>query len=421
MINIPKGTKDVLPNQSYKWQYIEQTAREVARVFNMREVRTPVFEHTELFLRGVGGTTDVVNKEMYTFEDKGGRSVTLKPEGTAGAVRMFIENGLASTPLPLKTYYITPCFRYERPQAGRLREFHQFGVEVFGTDNAGADAEIIFAAFTFLNKLGIKNVELQINSIGCPKCRGEYDKALKNYFAPHLDGMCLTCRTRFENNPLRILDCKEENCKKICANAPKIVDYLCEDCKTHFENVKSLLSAQNVKYTVNPDIVRGLDYYTKTVFEFVSTQIGAQGTVCAGGRYDNLVSELGGPSVPAIGFAAGIERLMLLMENTGVAFPQEQKIRIYIAGIDDKSRKKAFEIASGLRSFGISAEVDLSGRSVKSQMKYADKLGAEYVAVIGESEFESGGADIKKMADGSTEAVKFENFYTYLQRNVKEK
>ncbi len=421
MINIPKGTKDVLPNQSYKWQYIEQTAREVARVFNIREVRTPVFEHTELFLRGVGETTDVVNKEMYTFEDKGGRSVTLKPEGTAGAVRLFIENGLASTPLPLKTYYITPCFRYERPQAGRLREFHQFGVEVFGSDNAGADAEIIFAASTFLNKLGIKNVGLQINSIGCPKCRGEYNKALKNYFAPHLDKMCATCRTRFENNPLRILDCKEESCKKICANAPKILDYLCEDCKAHFESVKSLLTAQNVKYTVNPDIVRGLDYYTKTVFEFVSTDIGAQGTVCAGGRYDNLVSELGGPSVPAIGFAAGIERLMLLMENTGIAFPEEQKIRIYIAGMDDKSRKKAFEIASGLRACGVSAEVDLAGRSVKSQMKYADKSGAEYVAVIGESELEKGCADIKNMADGSTAAVNFKDFYTYLQKNVKEK
>lgn len=421
MINIPKGTKDVLPNQSYKWQYIEQTAREVARVFNIREVRTPVFEHTELFLRGVGETTDVVNKEMYTFEDKGGRSVTLKPEGTAGAVRLFIENGLASTPLPLKTYYITPCFRYERPQAGRLREFHQFGVEVFGSDNAGADAEIIFAASTFLNKLGIKNVELQINSIGCPQCRGEYNKALKNYFAPHLDKMCTTCRTRFENNPLRILDCKEESCKKICANAPKILDYLCEGCKAHFESVKSLLTAQNVKYTVNPDIVRGLDYYTKTVFEFVSTDIGAQGTVCAGGRYDNLVSELGGPSVPAIGFAAGIERLMLLMENTGIAFPQEQKIRIYIAGMDDKSRKKAFEIASGLRACGVSAEVDLAGRSVKSQMKYADKSGAEYVAVIGESELEKGCADIKNMADGSTAAVNFKDFYTYLQKNVKEK
>ena len=271
MINIPKGTKDVLPELSYKWRFIENAARETAEIFNINEVRTPVFEHTELFLRGVGETTDVVNKEMYTFEDKGGRSITLKPEGTAGVVRMFIENGLASTPMPLKTFYITPCFRYERPQAGRLREFHQFGVEVFGAKSAETDAEIIFAASTFLNKLGVSKTELQINSIGCRICRAEYNKALKDYFRPHLEKMCATCRARFDKNPLRMLDCKEEDCKKITANAPKILDFLCEDCKTHFEKVKALLTAQGVKYVVNPRIVRGLDYYTKTVFEFIST------------------------------------------------------------------------------------------------------------------------------------------------------
>jgi histidyl-tRNA synthetase len=417
MINIPKGTKDVLPSQSYKWQYIENTAREVAKAYNFKEVRTPVFEHTELFLRGVGETTDVVNKEMYTFEDKGGRSITLKPEGTAGVARMFIENGLASTPLPLKTFYITPAFRYERPQAGRLREFHQFGIEVFGSESYVTDAEVIFAASSFLNKLGVKT-KLEINSIGCRVCRNEYNKALKEYFLPNLDKMCPTCQSRFDKNPLRMLDCKEEGCKVYTANAPKIVDYLCDDCKTHFEGVKNLLTEGGVEYTVNPYIVRGLDYYSRTVFEFVSTEIGAQGTVCGGGRYDGLIEQLGGSPQPAIGFGAGIERLMLLMDNSGVPFPEEERPVIYIAGMDDESRKKAFMIANKLRGEGISAEIDHMGRSVKAQFKYADKLGAKFVATIGESELESGEVEIKKMADGSREKVKFENIYTYLKKEI---
>ncbi len=418
MINIPKGTKDVLPDKSYKWQFVEKAARETTEIFNIKEIRTPVFEHTELFQRGVGETTDVVNKEMYTFEDKGGRSITLKPEGTAGAVRMFVENGLSSTPMPLKSYYITPCFRYERPQAGRLREFHQFGVEIFGAKSAETDAEVIFAASTFLEKLGINKTELQINSIGCRICRAEYNKALKDYFRPRLADMCETCRSRFDKNPLRMLDCKEERCKKITADAPKILDYLCEDCKTHFEKVKSLLSAQNVAFSVNSRIVRGLDYYTKTVFEFISTDIGAQGAVCAGGRYDNLVEELGGAPLPAIGFAAGIERLMLLMENTGADFGENKKPLIYIAGMDENSRSKAFSLTCGLRARGINAESDLMERSVKAQFKYADKLGAEYVAVIGANELEAGAANIKKMSDGSQTAVNFNEIYSYL---IKEK
>ena len=409
MINIPKGTKDVLPSQSYKWQFVEDVARETAKTFNYKEVRTPVFEHTELFQRGVGETTDVVNKEMYTFEDKGGRSITLKPEGTAGVARLFIENGLASSPLPVKTFYITPAFRYERPQAGRLREFHQFGLEVFGSPSPETDAEVIFAASSFLDKLGLKDIELQINSIGCPICRNEYNKALKKYFEPHLESMCQTCKTRYEKNPLRMLDCKEENCKAINANAPKILDYLCEDCKSHFEEVKALLNVLGLKYTVNPRIVRGLDYYTKTVFEFLTGKIGAQSAVCAGGRYDNLLSQLGGNSLPAIGFAAGIERLLLLMETTGAPFPAEQKPRIYIAGMDEKSRAAAFGLANGLRKAGCRAEIDHMHRSVKAQFKYADKLGAEYVAVIGESELSNGEVNLKNMKDGTQEKVKFEN------------
>lgn len=418
MINIPKGTKDVLPSQSYKWQYVEGAARAVAQAFNFKEIRTPVFEHTELFQRGVGQTTDVVNKEMYTFLDKAGRSVTLKPEGTAGAARLFIENGLASTPMPLKAFYITPCFRYENPQAGRLREFHQFGIEVFGSKEAAADAEVISAADMFLKRLKIKNYKLQINSIGCPICRKQFNSALKEYFKPHLEGMCQTCRTRFEQNPLRIIDCKEEKCQKIAAGAPKILDYLCEDCKSHFESVKSLLNAQGVKYEVNPNIVRGLDYYTRTVFEFVSTEIGAQSTVCGGGRYDKLIEELGGAQVPAIGFAAGIERLLLLMENTGLEFPDEQKPLIYIAGMDVLSRKKATEIAAELRAKGINAEVDLMERSVKAQFKYADKIGAKFVAAIGETELATGTVNLKNMALGTATAVNLGGIYAYLKQYV---
>lgn len=417
MIQIPKGTKDVLPSQSYKWQYIENTAREIAAAFHIKEIRTPVFEHTELFLRGVGDTTDIVNKEMYTFEDKGGRSVTLKPEGTAGAARLFIENGLANSPLPLKAFYLTPCFRYERPQAGRLREFHQFGIEVFGASSPDTDAEVIFAASSFLKKLGINRTQLQLNSIGCKTCRAQYNAALKEYLRPNLGRMCPTCRDRFDKNPLRILDCKEEECGKITANAPTILEYLCDDCKAHFESVKSLLAAQGVEFVVNPNIVRGLDYYTRTVFEFVSTAIGAQGTVCGGGRYDGLIGELGGGPVPAIGFAAGIERLIMLMENTGAAFPEEDKPALYLAGMDAATRARAFALANALRTQGVCVEIDHMERSVKAQFKYADKIGAKYVAVIGESELEEGAVNIKKMADGSQTKVSFGDIPAFIANN----
>ena len=417
MINIPKGTKDVLPNQSYKWQFVEDTARGVAKDFNIKEMRTPVFEHTELFMRGVGETTDVVNKEMYTFEDKGGRSITLKPEGTAGVARSFIENGLGNLPLPLKAFYITPCYRYERPQAGRLREFHQFGIEVFGSSEADADAEVIFCASTLLNRLGIKDTRLEINSIGCKDCRTKYNEALKNYFRPHLKEMCKTCEERFEKNPLRMIDCKEEGCKKITAGAPKIIDYLCPDCRAHFEKVQKLLTALGVEFTVNPNIVRGLDYYTRTVFEFVSTSIGAQGTVCGGGRYDGLIEQLGGGKVPAIGFGAGLERLLLLMENTCVKLPEEPVPELYLAGMDELTRTKAFELVNGLRVNGVCAECDKMARSVKAQFKYADKLGAKFVGVVGESEMQSGKLNLKRMADGQVFEVAFADIYGFLQHN----
>ena len=414
MINIPKGTKDVLPQDSYKWQYVEGTARKISELFNVKEIRTPVFEHTELFQRGVGDTTDIVTKEMYTFKDKGDRSITLKPEGTAGAARSFIENGMGNGVLPAKMYYIIPAFRYERPQAGRLREFHQFGVEVYGAASAQTDAETILLADTLLKALGLK-IKVFINSIGCPTCRAAYNKALKDFFAPKLNELCGDCKTRFEKNPLRLLDCKEENCKKINANAPKILDYLCEDCGAHFEEVKTCLTQAGVEYEVDARIVRGLDYYTRTVFEFVSTSIGAQGTVCAGGRYDGLIEQLGGKATPAVGFAAGIERLLMVMEQTGVEIPSPAVPTVYIAGMDGDCRKKAFAIASELRKNGIIAEIDHMERSVKAQFKYADKIGAKYVAVIGGNELAEGKANVKCMATGESESIAFGDMSAYFQ------
>lgn len=414
MITLPKGTKDVLPENSYRWQFVERVARETAKTFNVREIRTPMFEHTEVFSRGVGETTDIVNKEMYTFLDKGGRSITLKPEGTAGVVRAFVESGLYAAAMPLKTYYITPCFRYERPQAGRLREFHQFGVEFFGAESAGIDAEVILLAKTFLDNLGVKNVTLYINSIGCKECRKEYHKALKAYLEKNYDELCDLCKDRFEKNPMRILDCKNDSCKKITENAPSILDYLCDDCKAHFEQVKKLLTLSGVEYKINPKIVRGLDYYTKTVFEFVSENIGAQGTVLGGGRYDGLVAEFGGGKVPGIGFAAGIERLLLLLESTG-EIKNEDGLTVYVAPMGDDARVKAFELVSMLRKSGVIADTDYMNRGIKAQFKYADKLGARFVAVIGSDELSRGAVKLKNMLSGEEKEVPFQELAEFLK------
>lgn len=402
MINIPKGTKDVLPDESYKWHYVEYVAKKVAESFGATEIRTPVFEHTELFLRGVGETTDVVNKEMYTFEDKGKRSITLKPEGTAGVARSFIENGLGNRAMPLKMYYVTPVFRYERPQAGRLREHHQFGIEFYGAKGADTDAEVILLAYTVLTKLGL-SVKLNINSMGCAKCRKDYNAALKEYLKDNINDLCETCRTRYEKNPLRILDCKVESCKELVENAPKITDFLCDDCKAHFEKLKSLLDIAGLSYTVNPLIVRGLDYYTKTVFEFVTADLGSQGTVCGGGRYDNLISELGGGQTPGVGFGMGLERILMLMEAKGVQIPSAKSCKLFIATMGEKAYNKAFEVVTELRKNGIYADLDHMERGVKAQFKYADKIKAEYVATIGDNELEEGTVTLKKMSDGSTE------------------
>lgn len=406
----------MLPAEAYKWHYVENIARKTAGNFGFKEIRTPIFEHTELFLRGVGETTDIVNKEMYTFIDKGNRSITLRPEGTAGVARSFIENGLSQNGLPLKVYYIAPVFRYEKPQNGRLREHHQFGVEMFGSETPKADAEVISLAYSFLKNVGLSALSLNINSIGCKTCRAEYNKALKEYIGANLDGMCETCKSRFEKNPLRILDCKEEKCKRITAGAPRIIDYLCDDCKAHFEGVQEELTALDIPFNVNPGIVRGLDYYTRTVFEFISNDIGAQGTVCGGGRYNHLVEEVGGHPTPAAGFGLGLERLLLVLENTGKLNAVEPKTDVYIAPLGENASKKALSITNGLRTAGLSAETDLMNRSLKAQMKYADKIGAKYVVVVGDDELTAGEVTVKNMADGSGEKVQIDKIAEYVAK-----
>ncbi len=409
MINIPKGTKDMLPSEAYKWHYVEDIARKTAATFGFKEIRTPMFEHTELFLRGVGETTDIVTKEMYTFDDKGGRSMTLRPEGTAGVARCFIENGLAQGVMPMKAYYIASVFRYEKPQNGRLREHHQFGVELYGSDSPAADAEVIALASSFLKNVGLKSLELNINSIGCPKCRARFNAALKEYIGANLDGMCGQCRTRFDKNPLRILDCKEDKCREITKNAPKILDYLCDECKAHFEKVKNILESLGISFNVNPGIVRGLDYYTRTVFEFVSTDIGAQGTVCGGGRYNNLVEEVGGKPTPAVGFGLGLERLLMVLENTDSLNAEDEHTTLYIACMGERAQEFAVKTAMALRQNGVSAETDIMDRGIKAQMKYADRSGAEFVIVIGDDELDKGSAIIKKMSDGTSKECRLDD------------
>ena len=405
-----KGTKDVLPSESYKNQYIEATCLGVAENFGYKEMRTPVFEHTELFQRGVGDTTDVVQKEMYTFDDKGGRSITLRPEGTAGAARAFLENGLSNEALPQKICYLISCYRYEKPQAGRLREFHQFGIECFGATSPLADAEMISLAKQIFDELGVKDLHLELNSIGCPECRAEYHKALKEYFSQYKDKLCDTCNDRLERNPMRILDCKSPVCSEIAKGAPVVLDYLCDECKEHFEKVKSYLDAANIEYIVNPQIVRGLDYYTKTVFEFVSDAIGSQGTVCGGGRYDGLLEELGGQHTPSLGFAMGLERLQLVMEAQGCNFPEPSRPDLFIVAMGEKATLKAVEIAKDMRDEGFSVVYDLNGRSLRAQMKYADKLGAKFNVVIGDNEVENKVVSLKDMATGESSEINLDTF-----------
>jgi histidyl-tRNA synthetase len=415
MISIPKGTKDVLPSESFKWQSLEKIAHEVCRLFNFKEIRTPVFEHTELFLRGMGDTTDVVNKEMYTFLDKGGRSITLKPEGTAGVARSIIENNLAEGGLPLKLYYFTQAYRYENPQKGRLREHHQFGVELFGSPLPDMDAEVIFAAHEFLTRVGVKKFSLRLNNIGCNTCRPAYNDALKQYFSKNISKMCGTCNDRLSKNPLRILDCKVPVCGEFTASAPVILDYVCGDCNSHFRELQVLLKNQGIEFSVDPKIVRGLDYYTKTVFEFVSENIGSQGTICGGGRYDNLIESLGGKPLPAAGFGLGIERLLLLLSAEGNEPYEANGLTIFVACAQSELFPFVSKLVSGFREGRLSAEYDLMKRSLKAQLKHADRLKAQYMIVVGNDEVGTGRYRLKDMRSGKEEIVTVEQILETLK------
>ena len=400
-----KGTADVLPSDSYKWQFVERKFLDTAQKYGFGEIRVPTFEDKRLFIRSVGDTTDVVQKEMYTFTDQGGRELALRPEGTAGVNRAVIENGLINGALPVKLSYAISCFRAEKPQAGRMREFHQLGMELFGASSPSADAEVIAFVDEFFRLLGIRNISLEINSIGCKECRKNYHAALKSYFEARKDRLCDTCLERLDKNPLRILDCKNPDCKEVAKDAPVVLDYLCDDCRAHFEGLKKRLDALGVPYTVNPRIVRGLDYYVRTVFEFVSSDLGAQSTVCGGGRYDGLIKSLGGPDQPGIGYAMGVERLLMVMKAQGIEIPAPAACDLYIGSIGEEASVEALRLCGILRGEGFSAECDIVGRSVKAQMKYADKIGARFSMVLGDNELAEKKATVKNMATGENAEV----------------
>ncbi len=401
-----RGMQDVLPSESKKWQTIEKVMTEEASLHGFKLIRTPVLEHTELFERSVGDTSDVVEKEMYTFKDKGDRSVTLRPEGTAGTLRAVLENGLHNLPMPLKLMYKSSCYRYEKPQTGRYREFFQFGLEIFGSPSASADAELIILAKSILERLQIQNISLEINSIGCKNCRKKYSEAIINYFKSKIDSLCPTCQNRLEKNPLRILDCKNKVCSEICENAPIITNYICEECSEHFETLQEYLKSQNIEFKINPKIVRGLDYYSKTVFEFVcDITENDKLTICGGGRYDGLSEILGGPQLCAIGLGFGLERILNIMETQKIMFPKDDSPKVYIASIGENAKKKAFELCGILRTAAIFAEMDIVDRNIKSQMKYADKIGAEYVLVIGDDEIAENRAILNNMKTGKESKI----------------
>lgn len=404
ILQAPKGTKDLLPGEAYKWHYVEDALSQIAKEYGFREIRTPMFESTELFTRGVGETTDVVQKEMYTFEDKGGRSMTLKAEGTAPSVRAFIESSLYADAQPTKLYYFTPVFRYENVQKGRLRQHHQFGIELFGSDNPSADAEVISVAMRAFSDLNISGLTLKINSIGHPECRLAYNEQLKTFLTPLYDDLCETCQDRFHKNPMRILDCKERSCQRLIKDAPLILDHICDSCQNHFEGVKNYLTAMEIPFEVDKGIVRGLDYYSKTVFEIVNKNI----TVCGGGRYDYLIEEIGGPHIPAVGFGMGIERLLLTLQEEGITIVEPNRIDVFIASMGDEAALKAASIASQLRREGIKVDIDHLGKKLKGQMKYANKIGAKYTMILGDDELTRGIASLKTMASGEQKEVKLE-------------
>ena len=415
----PRGTKDITPKDAYKWNYVENKFREICSLFGYEEMRTPVFEHTELFKRSVGDTTDIVQKEMYSFTDKGGRDITLKPEGTAGVVRAFIENKLYADTQPTKLFYITPCFRYERPQAGRQRQFHQFGIEALGSDKPSLDAEVIALAVQFFTEVGLKDLAVSINSVGCPTCRAEYNARLKEYLDKKSDVLCETCLERKDKNPMRVIDCKNPTCKENLNDIPFMVDHICDDCKNHFEKLQTYLKEMDINFVVDKTIVRGLDYYKKTAFEIISNDIGSQSTVCGGGRYDGLVEQLGGPKgVSGIGFALGAERLLLTMENNNIEIENPYATDIFIVTIGDEAKTKSFKLLKDLRTNHISAENDHLDRSVKAQFKYSDKINAKFTIVIGDDELANDTATLKNMSTSEQTTIKLSEIVQELKSRM---
>ena len=415
----PRGTKDILPKEVYKWNYVENKFREICALYGYEEMRTPIFEHTEVFTRSVGDTTDIVQKEMYTFTDKGDRQLSLKPEGTAGTIRSFIENKLYADTQPTKLFYITPCFRYERPQAGRQRQFHQFGIEALGSDKPSLDAEVIALAVQFFTEVGLKDLAVSINSVGCPTCRAEYNARLKEYLDKKSDVLCETCLERKDKNPMRVIDCKNPTCKENLNDIPFMVDHICDDCKDHFEKLQTYLKEMDINFVVDKTIVRGLDYYKKTAFEIISNDIGSQSTVCGGGRYDGLVEQLGGPKgVSGIGFALGAERLLLTMENNNIEIENPYATDIFIVTIGDEAKTKSFKLLKDLRTNHISAENDHLDRSVKAQFKYSDKINAKFTIVIGDDELANDTATLKNMSTSEQTTIKLSEIVQELKSRM---
>ena len=415
----PRGTRDILPKEVYKWHYVEKKFREICALYGYEEMRTPIFEHTEVFTRSVGDTTDIVQKEMYTFTDKGDRQISLKPEGTAGTLRSFIENKLYADTQPTKLFYITPCFRYERPQAGRQRQFHQFGIEALGSDEPSIDAEVISLAVQFFSELGLNDLSVNINSVGCPVCRSEYNKTLKSYLDAKSDVLCETCLDRKDKNPMRVIDCKNPTCKENIKDIPFMIDHLCDDCKDHFDKLQEYLREMDIKFVVDKTIVRGLDYYKKTAFEIISNDIGSQSTVCGGGRYDGLVEQLGGPKgISGIGFGLGAERLLLTLENNNIEIENPKSTDIYIATIGDTAKTKSFGLIKELRDNHISADIDHLGKSLKAQFKYSDKINAKYTIVIGDDELANDSATLKNMETSEQTIVKLSELVNELKNRL---
>ena len=413
-IKVPKGTQDILPEDISKWYYIENVIKETLNKYGYKEIRTPFFEYTDLFVRGIGESTDIVTKEMFTFPDRKGRSLTLRPEGTAPVVRAYLENSMGRTSKVIKLFYLGPMFRCEKPQAGRFRQFNQFGIEIIGTKSPAADTEVIITVLDVYKKLGLRNLEISINSVGCKKCRNDYVRKLKKYLKNKKDFLCSECKERYIKNPLRVLDCKKDSCKRITEEAPVITENLCQECESHFAQVKSYLDDQKIIFHENPRLVRGLDYYTKTAFEITSGELGAQNAIGGGGRYDDLVEELGGKPTPAVGFAAGIERMIITIEQQKVEWPAEKRLDVFVAKVDEKNKATSFRLLQKIRNAGLSADMDYSEGSLKSQMRIANKIGARFTVIVGEEELSKNMVILRNMQTKEQKEIKIDNIINEL-------